>query len=257
MTANLSSLAPVPTPSLTRKRQPTISTDDFRDEFLSEVDKMTKNLTEYCESVEEKEKDNPLWLGLTAAIKLLSMTVDRYVPRECPIEKERRERSVVIELMPESTKKLASERVDEDYANVRAILDAADIEVRPETVFRMGQKKTHQQGRSAPPPRLLKVVLPRASSQKTLIKSSRSITNNPCLKSCPALQRIRIRPSLSSAEREAQWNLREEKRKRNQAGGPQWVIYAGVLMEKGKVAEFKQSPPPQNSFSFLTTQPSK
>ncbi|KAG5640153.1 hypothetical protein DXG03_000906 [Asterophora parasitica] len=156
--------------------------------------------------------------------------MDTLVPKECPIEKERRERSVVIEYLPESTKKLASERVDDDFAAVRKMLDVAELEVRPETVFRMGTPKQSSNGRP-PLPRLLKVVLPRASSQKTLLKCTKKLAE------INELKNVRIRPSLSGMEREQQFQLRQEKRKRNEAGG-NFVIYAGKLMERAKVRDY-------------------
>ncbi|KAG5639892.1 hypothetical protein DXG03_002563 [Asterophora parasitica] len=228
-TTTPASSSSIPTSNTGRKRRPTISATDYRDEFIGGVNRTTTQLSEYLKTVDDKEKSNPLFLALSSCVQLLSFTMEHFLPKECLIEKERRERSIVVEFLPESTKSLASQRVDEDYDHVRNMLDAADIEVRPETVFRMGTKNPSS-GRP-PLPRLLKVVLPRASSQKALLMRAKKLAE------IPEFKNLRIRPSLSSAEREQQFQLRQEKRKRNDAGG-KWVIFAGKLMEKAKVGDY-------------------
>ncbi|KAG5640443.1 hypothetical protein DXG03_008634, partial [Asterophora parasitica] len=225
------SSAPFPLPSSTstsdngRKRRATEQQEDFRLAVASQLETVTTTLQSYLDSASDRSSD-PLFLALTACVQVLKVTHERYLqPAECPIEVEKRSRSIVIENLPESPHTLPSQRVDDDFNHVKKILDLADIEVRPETVFRMGERKD---GR----PRPLKILLPRLSSQRALLKNVKKITDNA------PYSNVRIRPSLSAKERQEQFALREKRRELNK-NGPMHVIYAGKLMRKDQVAAYK------------------
>ncbi|GMT31244.1 hypothetical protein PFISCL1PPCAC_22541, partial [Pristionchus fissidentatus] len=214
------------------KRPPHIgasSRNDFeRAKMAKQLDTITDNLRLFLESQSDEKKKDPLYLGLVACVEVLAHTREQClsVTIEDVIEKEKRERSLVIECLPESDKLFASERVDDDFKTVELFLNAAEIEVRPETVFRMGQVSTR--------PRLLKVILPRKSAQQSLLRRLSKITE------LPGYKNVKVRPSLSESERKAQYDLRQKKKALNEAGGD-YVIYAGVLMKKSEVESFKKS----------------
>lgn len=220
--------APLPSSSdTTRKRRATEQQEDFRLAVTSQLESVTSTLQSYLDSSSDRSTD-PLFLALTACVQVLKVTHERYLqPVECPIEVEKRGRSIVVENLAESSRSLPSERLTDDYAHVTKFLDMAGVEVRPETVFRMGERK---QGK----PRPLKILLPRTTAQRLLLRNSKKITG------IRDYSHVRIRPSLSSAEREEQWKLREKKRELNKTGTSH-VIYAGKLMKKDEVAAYKDA----------------
>ncbi|GMS97423.1 hypothetical protein PENTCL1PPCAC_19598 [Pristionchus entomophagus] len=113
--------------------------------------------TSYLDSSSDRSTD-PLFLALTACVQVLKVIHERFLqPVECPIEVEKSGRSIVVENLAESSRSLPSERLTDDYAPVTKFLDMAGVEVRPETVFRMGERK---QGK----PRPLKILLPRTTA---------------------------------------------------------------------------------------------
>ncbi|KAF8361979.1 hypothetical protein PRIPAC_72950 [Pristionchus pacificus] len=225
------SVPPSSLPSDTyRKRRPTESQDEFRLAAKSQLETVTTTLEKYLDSVADRSSD-PLYLALKACVEVLKQTHQHYLqPSEDPIETEKRNRSIVIENLPESSRSLASERVDDDYSHIKKILDAADIEVRPETVFRMGERRA---GKVRP----LKVILPRVSSQRALLRQTKKINDRPEYSS------VRIRPSLTEKERKEQFDLRAKKRELNAKGEGVYVIYAGELMKKDQVGAYKASHP--------------
>ncbi|KAG5640532.1 hypothetical protein DXG03_008183 [Asterophora parasitica] len=227
----------------TRKRGRSTMETDFHTAVGIQVDEATSRLTSFLDTQSDRKED-PLYLALEACVAVLTSTRQHFLPKEDPIEAEKRGRSIVIELLPESTATLASDRVDADFEQVKKILDAMDIEVRPETVFRMGQKKTPSSSDPHPKPRLLKVLLPRKSSQTTfLIRSGK-------LKDHQMYKHIRVRPSLSEEERKTAYELRRKRddlNSKNGKGGPLYVIYAGELMKKDDVASYKAAHPRKTS----------
>ena len=115
-------------------------------------------------------------------------------------------RSCVIEMLPESQAALPSERQAADKAAVISMLDKAGVECEP-VVYRMGRPRASANGSSHPRP--VKVVLPSSNHQRAFLSSSRSVRER---------FHAFLRPSLTAAEREAEYNLRQERRRRVAAG---------------------------------------
>ncbi|WKY04626.1 hypothetical protein Q1695_005550 [Nippostrongylus brasiliensis] len=104
-------------------------------------------------------------------------------------DRKERSRSIVIANVPESTLRLPSERVDDDFRRVRFILDFLDIECPITSVYRLGRYHTRR-------PRLIKVILP-SSVFATLV-----VRRAPRLKFLRWQRRPFVRPSLPKEERE-------------------------------------------------------
>ncbi|GMT17339.1 hypothetical protein PFISCL1PPCAC_8636, partial [Pristionchus fissidentatus] len=90
---------------------------------------ITDNLRLFLESQSDEKKKDPLYLGLVACVEVLAHTREQClsVTIEDVIEKEKRERSLVIECLPESDKLFASElqtpTVSCLYYNIRSIVN--------------------------------------------------------------------------------------------------------------------------------------
>ncbi|GMS82717.1 hypothetical protein PENTCL1PPCAC_4892, partial [Pristionchus entomophagus] len=137
---------------------PQLSPSSLRNELESDVvpdpSSLIRAIGQYLESVSEPE------------FARSSVTIDD------AIERDKRERSIVVQGLPESCAEKASERVAEDLSKVTAMLDLAELEHTPATVFRM--------------------------------------VPNPVITS--AHPSVYIRPSLTKEEREAAFQLRQRRR---------------------------------------------
>lgn len=122
-------------------------------------------------------------------------------------------------MLPEAQATTAIEKVQEDRAQVFAMLDHANIEILPSNCYRMGQKGKQ--------PRLLKVIMPTRRAAQSFVKAASKIRQK-----FPA---IRIRPSMSSAEREAHKNLIIKCSKRINDTKEDYIIYAGQIMLRNEI----------------------
>jgi hypothetical protein len=119
-----------------------------------------------------------------------------------PPNDENKAREVVLGNIPESTADTATQRAAADLQAVREMLDIADVEAIPVSVFRMGKK-------SQPNPRLLKVVMSNSSASREFLR------NRGTFRKIPNLKSIFIRPSLTKQQLETRWKLLAEKNRLN------------------------------------------
>ncbi|EYC08158.1 hypothetical protein Y032_0067g24 [Ancylostoma ceylanicum] len=179
---------------------------------ISAIEDELKNLTtkEILERVIAKCKD-------PAIGKMVQVAVDR-LPNEIAdgVEADRRARSVVVSGLPESTESLPSVRQKFDEERVSEMLDALGVQCRPCDVHRLGKYDISR-------PRLLKILLPSRSHWSAVLANSHK------LRSC-GFQNIYVRRSMTTTERQREFELRQEARARNRdLGSKQWVIYRGEL----------------------------
>ena len=178
---------------------------------------------------------------LEAAIAVLSI-----IPSSCPpsppldlaaaIETDKRERSVVVELLSEGPDNVpGSQRVAQDAAAINMMCDIAGIEVGGIAHFRMGKRPMASSSSSAPKaPRLLKIIFPGRSHQRDFLAKAREIRKNP------TFAKVFIRPSLSAEQRKAEFLLREEKRRRVK-NGENVVIFDGKLLPRAEADALRAS----------------
>jgi hypothetical protein len=117
-------------------------------------------------------------------------------------EKERR-RSIVIAGLPETGGDAKTRRQNCKDAAL-GILNALDVESDISAAYRMGRP-----GEKA---RLMKVVLPNSAAQRDVLKKARELRDKP------EMTGIYVRPSLTPAQLDFEYNLRKELRERRAKG---------------------------------------
>ena len=144
------------------------------------------------------------------------------------IDDVRREHSLVVEMLPEVVG-VASVRHAHDHALVQTMCDLSDVECMP-THYRMGKVAPP----SVPPHRrsgrLLKLEFATKSMRNSFLSSHSSIRSDARFSS------VRIRPSLSASQRQAEYELRQRRNELNKAGGD-YCVYAGALCKRSEVTE--------------------
>lgn len=118
-------------------------------------------------------------------------------------EKERR-RSIVVSGLPEIAGK-PSERRAADKERLHSLVDELDVDVDVTAAYRMGEKKGDR-------PRLLKVVLGSSKHQQSLLRGCGK------LKTSPNFGGVFVRPSLTKEQRQEDFVLRTELRRRRALG---------------------------------------
>lgn len=171
------------------------------------------------------------------------------------IREERRERSVVIEFLPEDMTLAGAERVKRDSEAVQQILSHAGLEIGGPTHFRMG-KPGQKTADGKAKPRLLKLELPGRSFKHILLSKASLVRKDPNFKG------VFIRPSLSAEQRKADYLLREKKREMVRQG-KDMVIFRGQLLSRVEAdrqrstrpfSDVNQTPLGQRSFAAVAAQ---
>ena len=202
---------------------------------LSNLDKLTTTILPEVDSPALKVALQQLAsVSKTCGILLnRAITIEMSKAMKSLMEEERREHSLVVSGLPESTDTSAIARIKQDTTKVHEILDVLDIPALPMTLYRMGRPN----GRG---PRPLKVEMPTRHSR------DKALRNRSKLKNVNELKSVFIRPSMSLEERNAHKSLIEERVKKNAALGENerdtnpFVLYAGNLMRKAEVAEWRK-----------------
>ncbi|KAF8366898.1 hypothetical protein PRIPAC_84727 [Pristionchus pacificus] len=190
------------------KRFADMSPTSLRDEL--ESDAVPDGIGKYLGSLSGGDKTSPLALLLgTCASVLSDLKLRSTSSIHDAIEKEKRERSVVVQGLPESSAVKASERMADDHARVISMLDLVDLEHSPAAIFRMVD----------------------GTAQTTFLSKSRTVTSK--------FPNVFVRPSLPKSEREAAFLLREKKRQLK-TEGKDVLIYAGSIIERSQLEAMKK-----------------
>lgn len=198
-----------------------------RSKFAEEQTMKRKKLLEQLETLNVQLVNNDTAIPdyaktiisqLSGLLSVASTLLSQPSPIE-EIEEYQRQHEVVIAMLPESHAETAIKRVQEDRAEVFAMLDHADIEFLPSNCYRMGKK-----GKK---PRLLKVVMPTREAARSFVKAANKIRQK--------FPVVKIRPSLSKADRETHRNLIIECTKRRQATNQDYIIYAGQIILRSEI----------------------
>ncbi|KAF8356309.1 hypothetical protein PRIPAC_97932 [Pristionchus pacificus] len=204
---------------------PTSLRDELESDAVPDVNALIQGIGKYLGSLSGGDKTSPLALLLgTCASVLSDLKLRSTSSIDDAIEKEKRERSVVVQGLPESSAMKASERMADDHARVISMLDLIDLEHSPAAIFRMGEKSETR-------PRLLKVMFHSRTAQTTFLSKSRTVTSN--------FPNVFVRPSLTKSEREAAFLLREKKRQLK-TEGKDVLIYAGSIIERSQLEAMKK-----------------
>lgn len=219
-----------PSSSSSLKRSANMSPTSFRNEVAPvsapDPSRLLEGLNAYLLSLSGDQKENPIAILLgTCALQLKDLISRSTLSIDDGIEKDKRERSIVVQGLSESVATKASERVADDRAKVTAMFDLVELEHTPAAVFRMGDKSQSR-------PRLLKVMFDSRSAQRTFLSKSRDLSS-----SFPG---VFIRPSMTKTEREEAFQLREKKRAMRKEG-KDVVIYAGSIYERSQMDEVKKN----------------
>lgn len=207
----------------TRRRGKSSAPSDDADTLAPVINKTMTAANAYLKSAEAS--DNPLSSLIATMAELLAVLAKKTCNSTSSdsFEKVERERSAVIAGLVESTDSKPSARRAHDVAAVTDILDTIDSEAVPVAVYRMGAPP--QQPRTGP--RLLKVVFATRRSQREVLSKFSSMARE--LKQDFQFKNLFIRRSMTAEEREQDKQLRDEAKRRRDAGEKCW-IYAGKLV---------------------------
>ncbi|KAL3078666.1 hypothetical protein niasHT_033025 [Heterodera trifolii] len=152
------------------------------------------------------------------------------------IQDHERRRSVVVQGMPEPVGDKPSERVAADRTELSHVLDELGVEC-PLISYRMGPP--YQAG-SGHRPRLIKVILPASKFQRQLLAEWNKKRTQ--LKQNGKWNTVNIRPSLSPAELEERKAMQKEcTEKRKAEPNADWIIYAGSIVKRSEVPNFRKN----------------
>lgn len=113
-------------------------------------------------------------------------------------ETKERKRSLVIYGMPESKETTGRGKFLDDKSTIGKLLDVLDVECEPTQIYRMGNPKNDK-------PRLVKVVLPSSYYKSDCLKNAKKLKTSE-------FTGVFIRPSMTKAERDADFLLRQQLR---------------------------------------------
>ncbi|KAI1700504.1 hypothetical protein DdX_16659 [Ditylenchus destructor] len=156
-------------------------------------------------------------------------------------EMERRRSLVLIglpELAPPQDKDAprikASDQIREDEAAVTRILDELGVAARPTAIYRMGHPDPgHNPNRPRRGPRLLKIVMPSSTYQRTALGAFGRNRNQ--VKQLPNCSNVLLRPSLSPEERDRERELHAElKRRKKDQPHMTWMIKRNEIISVDK-----------------------
>jgi hypothetical protein len=165
---------------------------------ISGLDKITKAVLDATQDSDMKTAILQLQLICKTCASLLKNRMDA----GDEIHEERRNRSLVISNVPESTSPSSIRRVKDDVVAVEEILETCEVEGLPLNVYRMGKLLM---GR----PRLIKAEFACRAHRNSFL------ANRGKLKNVPKLSRIFVRPSLTMAELDIKKSMYCERNKLN------------------------------------------
>ena len=133
-------------------------------------------------------------------------------------EEEKRIRSLVFIGVPEAQSKEPQMRETDDCGTIKSMLNDIDCDAVPREIYRMGARKDSSQ-------RPIKVIF--ANSHATI----QVLRNASRLKDHPNYRRVFIRPSLTPEQRQKDFELRQELRKRRQTD-PNLIIRNSQIVSR-------------------------
>jgi hypothetical protein len=158
--------------------------------------------------------------------RLLKAVVVLFTDQPSPfeaIDEVRREHSLVVAGLPESAATLPTKRCEDDYNQVKQILDISNVEQLPVSVYRMGK--------AGPRPRLLKIELATRKAVRDVLRNGKKCKEK--------FHNIQIRESLSLQQRQQHKTLVDECKQKRLDTGLDYVLYAGEILTRQEIEERK------------------
>jgi len=149
-------------------------------------------------------------------------------------------RSVIIVGLPEAQADSNRDKWAHDYLHVSNIVKLLDIEAQPISVYRLGKAEHRKQ-------RMLKVVFPSSAYSAMVVRKTRA-----ALKKNPLYGGVFIRPSINAAERQHQFEMREECRRLNNIGAKVHICNGTIRPSKPSIRPSTARKRPPDSPSSLT-----
>ena len=147
----------------------------------------------------------------------------------------------MIERLPEDLQASGGERVAADGRALEDMLGVAGVELGGLVHFRMGRVRPLSASHASPPglplPRPLKVEFPTSTHFRLFLSRASSIRAKDRFRS------LIIRPSLTAAQRHAEYEMRVERRRLNALGGEQYAIFDGKLVTRGEANRLRDARP--------------
>lgn len=214
-----------------------ISPDVIKAKMASTINDKTDILATVKSSFDATDKSDPQWavIGLLLTlveqlqkqnqqqqllIEQLSAKIDnKNLHNE--VEEKERKRSFVIAGLDEAPDNLsAREQFKNDREVVGKVLDELNVGSDALAVYRMGRPDKTKK-------RLIKVVMPTSFFQTAALRNAK------LLKQSVSFSKLFIRPSLTKEQREADFLLRQECRRKNaeNSGGKKFRVVRGQIIE--------------------------
>ena len=191
----------------------------------SDVDYSALSSSDILDAIVARNKDPTIEKMLMALVgKLSTELCAKFENRFDKLENDKRERSVVISGLSEAGPNLTSSRRQLDLeGKVTKLLDVLDVECRPVTLHRIGKYDPSRN-------RLVMLELPTRFHWTMVLAKARSLKST-------AFFNVYIRKSMTIAERQTEFELRQQAREKNK-GRPQkeWVVYKGKLVRRTEIA---------------------
>lgn len=142
-------------------------------------------------------------------------------------EREMRETNAIVFKMTESEEELGRDRQNHDISQIHGFCERLQVEAKVVRAHRLGVKA--RDSAETAPPRPLKVVFETSKQQKMFIREAAK------LKQDEELEHIAVAPDLTPQQRAEKRKLRDNLRRRREAGEP------NLLIRRGKIVQAKQN----------------
>lgn len=182
---------------------------DTLTEKLELMDKTTVGMNEMMECAQTPAEVKTVFTSLLLILDTCRATINelRKERVDNSAEEMERRRSLVFVGLPESNAAKPSDRIKQDAATVETILDELGVEATPAACYRMGRVDQARTGG-----RPLKIVLPASVFQHIALGGWKR--NRERLRATPQFARLWVRPSLTKAQLESEWQARMARRNR-------------------------------------------
>lgn len=200
---------------------------------VSEIDErlvgMDKQLSERISIVESKLVSNtdktPHSDGKTINVEELRAVVNMEELRAEELEIQRRQTSVIIHGLPESSAEESGKRIEDDLLQTAAMMNELNIDnVKVEQIIRLGKKPQSTEDR----PRPTKLVVDSVDNKFKIIRNAKNLR----LKKEGGWSKIFIHPDLTPRQREGRNKLIQEMKERLSQGEKDLAIYNGKIVKK-------------------------
>ena len=194
-----------------------------------------KNLGRAMQGIRDEQSQTKVELNrLNSKVDNLESSIEEKVQEaiEAYRDRESRKCNIIVHNIPESNKSEAKERREEDTMEVRRLFeDSLGLEeFEIQSTVRLGKKIEEKH-------RLLKITVGSVKTKRDILSNSKKLRN------ADEWSRVFITPDLTPKEREKSRRLREELKRRKDAGEE------GLVIRKGEIVKVNQEDVPSPSLA--------